>query len=178
MKIIQSEGGPLIGLDRKLVQNWGGAADKRYTDKASRFESDYEVLEDVYPRGAITPHVAKIVGVSGAAPLITMPYETAIVKSGRSSIYLAQVDIAPRNWVFSMIEDYLYTDVKYRKENAVVFSVEDCEFMLFDAAYAAEWIGDDYLSFPLQAGYYEISDATYRDNDKLSLILLKIERLK
>lgn len=175
MKVVQSEGGPLIGFDRKLLHQWGGIAAKRFVEQTSDSESDYFALDEVYPRGAIAPNVARIQGITGAAPLITLPQKTAVIHVNEKTVYLAQLEWAERWWSFSMIEKRVFSEAHYNERDSIVFSVDDCEFMFFDAASAPEMIGDDFLSFPLSAGWYRLSDATYEQDGLAGLILLKIE---
>ena len=44
MKIIESYGGPLIGLNRCDLQHWGGIEDKLFIGDAAAFANDYEAV--------------------------------------------------------------------------------------------------------------------------------------
>ena len=178
MKIIQSEGGPLIGFDREVVHYWSGIAGKRFVGETSPYDNDYEALCDMLKGRKNSPsNIGKFSGLFADGLLIRIPDETTVVEATGGSVYIAQVEAAEADWSFSLIRPSDFNKVEYDKKNKIHFYTKACAYMFFDAAYAAEDIGDDYIGFELEEGHYVFSNGFYRQDELAELILYKIEKL-
>ena len=173
MKVIQSEGGPLIGLEQDLMHHWNGVGGKSFVGSASPFISDYEAIchyLDISGKCSI----AKFPGSPGTGLLMTMPLQTAVIENDRISGYIAQVHYADEDWCFSRVTKTDFEKAEF-KEN-IPFSSRGGKFVFFDAAYPAEHVGDDYIFCEFSRGTYILSAALYYPDSRTHCILYKIER--
>lgn len=178
MKTIQSEGGPLIAIDWMHLHRWAGIAGKSFVGDASSFETDYEAAGDLIDGRTHPPcSVSKITGMGVTGFLISEPYETAILDFDDEAIYLAQIICGDPEWHFDRVQKGYFDKAKYNKEQFVDFSSSAGHYVLFDAAYSSEHIGDDCLIFYLKGGYYVVDSALYEPDDRTNLMLCKIVRV-
>jgi hypothetical protein len=136
MKIIRSAGGPSIMLDRDLMHHWSGVFGKRFVGKQSPFVTDYEAACDL-TNGAGRPpvNIAKLQGIADCGLLIPMPFETAIIESDGTSVYIAQVQYAELDWSFSAISRRDFDKAEFRTRRHLLsykdFHLRSFRFCLF-----------------------------------------------
>jgi Immunity protein 21 len=178
MKIIQSAGGSLIGLNRDHLPCWSGIAGKHFIGEQSPFPTDYEAVIDLTCGIGRPPvDIAKLEGIIGDGLLITMPFETAIIQSDRTFVYMAQVECAEPDWSFSEISRAHFDKAQFWTQDDVHFHTKACTYLFFDSAYPSEMIEDDYLSFEIEEGDYVFSCAYDRADPRVGLYLYRITRL-
>jgi hypothetical protein len=177
MKIIQSAGGSLIGLDRDRVHHWSGIAGKSFIGEQSPFPTDYEAVIDLTCGVGRPPaDIAKLQGIIGDGLLITMPFETAIIQSDGASVYMAQAEYSEADWSFSSLGRADFDKAEFRTKEDVQFHTKSCTYLFFDSAYPADMIEDDYLSFELEQGKYTLSCAYYNPDPETGLYLYRITK--
>jgi len=175
MKVIESLGGPLIGLDRDHMHLWTGTDSKGFIGEQSPFTNDYEAASELINGRRRSPcNVAKINGTVVDGLLITMPLQTAVIAADGNSIYIAQVEFAEENWSFSMVSTSDFDKAVFDPTQDVHFSSEACTYIFFDAAYSGDDIKDDCISFELHEGNHILSSSVYSPHDSLGLILCQI----
>ena len=82
MKIIESYGGPLIGLSRCDVQHWSGIEGKLFIGDASPFSNDYDAIKSaMLDDNKLSGYLAKMTGVTDEGLLINTPVRTLVVAS-------------------------------------------------------------------------------------------------
>lgn len=172
MKVIQSAGGPLIGIERNDARCWRGIFGKDFVGEGSVYNSDYNSLIDA-PKA-----IGKIHGVSSfQAILIAMPYESSIFQLEEDTAYVVQVQYAEPNWSFLDIRADDLRGADFLKHAAVSFTTKACEFVFFDSADQGKDIEDDCLSFMISSGIHELS-FSIQDVDELTrLWLYRIRRV-
>lgn len=177
MKSIQSAGGPLIALDVDQLPSWSGVFGKDFIGKNSRFETDYDAVRYFAHGRHKPPRAVALLGDHSSGPiLIAMPFETAIIEADHHCIYMAQVEYADHNWDFRSVSTHDFEIADFDARDRIFFSCKDCTCKLFDAAYAACDVGDDCLTFEMVAGEYVLSAAEYKPDERIGLILYKIQR--
>ncbi len=173
MKTIQTAGGPLIGLDQDVAHRWCGNFGSGFVGENGIYSSDYDAAGAVSTK--VPPvDVGTVRGEDYNGLLISMPFRTAIVGIEDGSVYIAQVENANMDWSFSKLglNDFLCQNSKGYSE--VKFESPACTYILFDAAYAYEEVGDDCLKFPLREGRFVFSACHYNPDPETSLILYRI----
>lgn len=173
MKIVQSLGGPLIGLDRNNLVRWSGIEKTNFFSNETMFANDYDALISLEPKAV---GVCKMSGEGVECVLITMPLETAVISVSSTCIRIAQVEYAELDWDFARIKPVYFEKADFSRSNNVMFSTRSCEFMFFDATYRGDEIGDDYLSFTLSGGTYHFNDSVFLPDDQTGLLLYEIVR--
>ena len=177
MKVIQSAGGSLIGLDRDHLHLWSGINGKTFIGEHSPFRTDYEAAGHLVDGRSYPPcNIAKITGVAATGLLITMPNQTAVLDLDRDAIYIAQIEYGDADWGFHLLRRSDFDEAIYDSKQDVIFSCKSCTYVFFDAAYTGQEILDDCLTFDLDAGQYLLSSALYEPDDRTGLILSKITK--
>ena len=159
------------------MQLWTGVFGKRFIGEDSPFRTDYEATS--YPDGGHERSrrgIAKIDGSNTSGILINHPNDTAIISLGKVAIYIAQICYSDPGWDFHIIDQSYFDAAKFESRDNVFFSCYSCTYAVFDAAYAGCDVGDDCLTFDLEAGQHVFSTAVYEPNERTKLILCKITR--
>ena len=176
MKIIESAGGPLIGLSRCDLQEWSGIEGKRFIGEAAPFSNDYEAVGSAMFGGRRTVgRVAKIAGSTHEGLLVNLPRRTLVVASDDLSVHLAQIWSSEANWSESMIMSS-YFDQGKKEENVVSIRVKAGGFMLFDSACPSTWLEDDLLFVDLLSGLYMCESAIWQIQGQANLIIIRMKR--
>lgn len=175
MKTIQSEGGPLIGIDRTHLHRWTGIDGKEFIGEASPFATDYEAicsLTDHEPRC-----IFELKDMIASGFLIVEPWETAILDIDQNAIYIAQIICGEPDWTFDQITiEYFENAITHEDENFTFFT-QSCSYILFDSAYPGKDIDNNYLSFDLDSGEYLMSSGFHESDDGTELTLIKIRKI-
>jgi len=165
-KWIESDGGPLILMEKSLSNLWGGHSLTgrvlRITDydRACQIE-DYLGLLDV--------------GDSKALVLNDEPLSTAYWKINSENVIFVrwvyakeESDISDFLTQAPPIDSWIDTGIK------IVFSTED--LVLFDSAYRTNEV-EDVLFFQLSKGEYTAKNLLFKPNNEVSLILHSLSAL-
>lgn len=177
MKTIQSAGGPLIGLDREHLQRWSGVIGKNFLSKDTCFTTDYEAAGSLTNSKDAPPcAVALLNGERNFGILISMPFETAVIEISGQSTYIAQVKYSNADWRFDEKLFEYFRKADFLLKDSVNFSCQMGIYVLFDAAYASQNVGDDFLQFRMDAGNHVLSAAEYTPDGDTGLILYKIQK--
>jgi hypothetical protein len=170
MKIVQSAGGPLIGLELDCLHSWGGVSGRTFVDAGSPLSNDYEAT------AGVTNTIGKLKGASCEGLLIAMPFETAIIESDGNSVYIAQAECAEPDWSFSDVKMADFERADFLASEDVRFRAKGGRYVVFDSAYPASQIGDDCLTFNLSRGSYTMSFSLYDPSPEASLLLYRIRK--
>lgn len=176
MKTIQSNGGPIMGLNRDHLGSWGGVDRMQFMGADPPCENDYEALGAVLSR-ARPVSVLRLQGVTANALLLAMPLETAVIAADGNSAYLAQVHYADPKWSFDMITRNDFERAPYNFDKIVDFTTENGEYVFFDAAWPGNEIRNDCLIVPFDAGRYTLMSALCFPDEETHTILYRISRI-
>ena len=178
MKTIQSEGGPLIGIDCTHLHRWTGIEGKGFIGEASPFATDYDAICSLLDERIHDPCcIFKLKGIIASGFLIVEPWETAILDIDQSAIYIAQIICGDQNWTFDSVKKEYFDDAIYDEDDSFTFFSLSCKYMLFDSSYSGQKVGDDFLYFDLDSGKYSISSEIHESDDGTKLILVKITKI-
>lgn len=172
MKSIISEGGPLIILNRIDVPSWSGVSGKTFVGRSCVGKSDYEATAygvDGFPLPPV--YTAVLEGKESSGLLIIEPRETALVGSNPSAVLIAQAIYAEPDWSYSSIGEELFRRLIKARRNIVKFKCAPGRFQMFDAAYPAERIGDDFVEFELSGGIYVVTSGVYEPDLSTKILL-------
>ena len=173
MKIAKSEGGPFIGISHDQLQHWSGIAGTRFVGERSTYSNDYQAAGTLVDGVSAPPcSIAKLSGLRGDALLLSMPFETAVIEADGRSAFLAQVHYADEDWSFLMLSTMDFKRADY--DEHIPFSSEGGAFVFFDAAYPAEDVGENYVSFDLPRGHYVLSAALYYSDSRTLCTLYRV----
>lgn len=178
MKVICSEGGPLIGISRDYMCQWSGAFGKRFIGHASPSSTDYDALGE-FTDGRVRPilNVTKFPNSITTALLFAIPVETAIIAASTDLVLIAQVEAADEGWLLSDVRSRDLDSANFDATQAFRIELETCTFVIFDSAHKAEDVGDDCLTFQVEPGHYRIMSAIDSHNELAELNILKIKRI-
>ena len=176
MKIIESAGGPLIGLSRCDLQDWSGIEGKRFIGEAAPFSDDYEAVGSAMFGGRrAVGSLSRISGSTHEGLLVNLPLKTLIVASNDQSVHLAQIWSSEINWSTSMITTD-YFDQGKKEEEILIIEVKPGGFVFFDSACPSSWLEDNFLSVDLSAGRYVCESAIWIVKGQAELIIIRMER--
>lgn len=173
MKVAKSDGGPFIVLALNLKHRWSGIAGKRFIGERSPFPNDYEAAGSVVLRKP-PRDIAKLSSEWGDALFLNMPFETTIVEADGRSASIAQVHYADEDWSFSRLSRADFEGVRY--DEHIPFSSDGSGLVIFDAAYPAEDVGDDFVSFELPPGDHVLSAGFYYPDSRTLCTLYKVTK--
>ena len=170
MKMVESLGGPLIGLGRNSINCWAG------TDgDDAPVVSDYEAACNLTDGRSQRPcHVTKIVRNEIEALLITSPLETYLLPAKNVLACICQVIYGEPDWMPSMIDIDEVISSSLQPDESITFTSTSCEYVLFDAAYAGSEIGDNFLSFGIPKGECVLSSFVYAPDELTMIIIISI----
>ena len=177
MKIIESYGGPLIGLNRCDLQHWGGIEDKLFIGDAAAFANDYEAVGlAMLNDRKLAGYLAKINGVRHEGLLINTPLPTLIVASDDRSVYLAQIESSEIGWSRSMITKDHFSLGK-KDDEIIYLNVKDGGWIIFDSSASWDCMGEDFLEVDLKEGVYACESANYKEKGEVELIMIRLEKI-
>jgi len=175
MRVIESNGGPIIGLHREAVSHWLGIDGRGFVDSASQFNNDYEAAcAVVHGRTRPPCNGAILEGPNGHAIVFSRSLETAVIMSDGNAAYLAQVEYSDPDWSFSNIRIEDFDKAVFQHGISEALRLNSGNIVLFDSAYPGGEIGDDSIEFSLNDGIYRVDSALYHPDDSTALILFKI----
>ena len=177
MKIIESYGGPLIGLSRCDVQHWSGIEGKLFIGDASPFSDDYDATKfAMLGDDNLCGYLAKLTGVTCEGLLINTPVRTLVVASDDRSVYLAQIESSETGWSPAMIEKEHF-NLGTKSHDKISINVKNGDFILFDSSAPSDGIEDDFLAVDLNEGLYTCESAIYKVKGEAKLILIRMEKI-
>ena len=178
MKIIMSEGGPLIGLNRHLSASWRGVGGKGFVGPDFKFITDYDAACDPSFSAKSRPrNVNKICGLNGEALLLTPSLETTFIAIDDKKVYMLQLDYGEESWSFQSLKEDILEEIQTDIHNSIKITLEHGTFIIFDSANEVQFLSDDFLEFDIEGGHYMVSEGMYRP-DKLTCVLIyKMEKI-
>lgn len=179
LRWVYSEGGPLLLLDERSLDSWGGVVDRIEGPRREKSYSPGGEPTDYDRACAVSGYLGRIpVGAGEAMVLGDMPMQTTWVSwSSVGGGMLAR-------WMFAESDaDFLrwlqlIPEAIFRPE--FQFSVEGSPLVLFDSAFAGRNVKqrpEEYLSIELEPGTYEIETAVYQPDARTSMVVHRFNRL-
>ncbi len=171
MKLIKSTGGPLMGINRQSLSQWGGVFHSSFFGNGFTFENDYEEMCRDLDR-KISTNLSMLKGLRSEAFLIDLPLPTFIVEAGGTSVYLVQIWSSEQGWSESSITmDDFQTATDWR--GAVEFFCGGGEFLIFDSSCSHEDI-DDHFSLFLERGTYRCESIHQKRKGQAEIVLIRM----
>ena len=170
MKVIQSDGGPLICIHHDNVNLWAGIDSKSFIGEQIVDNNDYEAACKA------SNGVGKISTIYGDAVVIASPYKTALLIFGTEIIYLAQVIYANPEWKFENISLKDFEKILFPEADSVQFQAQAGTYVIFDAALPGNEVAENRLVFNLPRAICKLSCGLYKPDDQTGLIFYEITR--
>lgn len=164
-KWIESDGGPLILLEKSIAENWGGASRNHYG------YSDYD-------RACSVEEYLRVVDIANAKALILNdePFRTA-----GSQLDLETLLIIRWKWASSEkgVVDSLskLPHLNLWTDSDIVMPLRSREVLIFDSAYKLSEV-DDFLVFDLEEGDYLIHTLEFKPTEDIFLLLHLMRKVK
>jgi hypothetical protein len=173
LRWVYSEGGPLILLEERFLDEWGGVIDQIQGSREEKSYSPDGKSTDYDRACSVREYIGRIdVGTGAAIVLGDMPMQTTwISKVPWNGGMLARWMFAKNDAEFS---GWLQTITGKLFHPEFQFFVEQTPLVLFDSGFAGRNIKkrpDEFLLIALKPGTYEISTAVYQPDNQTSMVL-------
>ncbi|NQU24810.1 MAG: hypothetical protein HQ567_26300 [Candidatus Nealsonbacteria bacterium] len=173
MRWISSEGGPLLLLDERSLDRWGGVVDEITGTPNNESWSPGGKCTDYDRACRINEYLGRIpVGDAEALVLGDLPMQTAWIPGGHRD------DGVLVRWMFAESEEEVVDSLRiipggiFRRE--FLFRVEGPKLLLFDSGLAGRNVKsrpEEYLSIELEPGLYQIETAVYEPDEKTCMVV-------
>jgi hypothetical protein len=168
MKWIDSNGGPLLFLEKKLFSIWHGI------DLCKGSQTDYERACGIYDFIGIIP-----VGQGYALVLGDEPMHTAwIPNSDLSGGMIARI-------VYTESEEAVNrmlgkNEIKFQKSitDDIIFEIDSRDLCIFDSSYAFSDTAIDKIEFELSPGKYTVNTFFFEPNSLNKVLIHKLVLMK
>lgn len=168
IKWISSFGGPFIMASRSSAAQWLGI-DGSSALVEDDFSSDYDRAS------AVQDYAAKIQG---------NPYEILVLNQGPEDISWVRYSSSSGlivKWLGAdsdeqVVESLKFVNLGEFQELPIRFDIYENNLFFLDSSQTMSEIGENHIEIALTAGSYRISYLNYSPNDRLSLLLIHIER--
>ena len=167
MKWIQSSGGPLVLIERRLMPIWRGVFGYSEEDRTDTTTSttDYEIACSIkeYIGVIDTPKIKAII-------LGDMPLSTAVWRSRGISFLVRAFYMENGADINAIMNNY----IEYVDKNIIELTkiyIEFGDLIIFDSALSGQSKSFDSLNFPMAAGNYNVITCAYQPNKETSLLI-------
>lgn len=164
MRWIESDGGPIIIMEKRLCAKWGGIDES--SDRS--FSSDYE-------RACSLPDYTGILTISGGQALVLgdEPHRTSIVKNIENQTAILRWCWAPSEQaVIKAVENIEINFIK--KIDTVKLNFDSKEIIMFDSSYHGSSFSNE-IEFLLKPGQYKVHTEIFEPNDETRLQVHRFE---
>lgn len=171
MNLIRFDGGPLLGIDRTSLSQWGGVLHKSFFGNAVASENDYEEMCERLGQRRST-NLSLIKGAAAEAILIDIPLPTIIIEADGSSVQLVQIWSSEQGWSESSLTMDDFRDAADWR-GSVEFFCGGGEFVIFDSSCPHEDI-DEHFSMSLNRGTYRCESCHQKRQGQAEIVLIRM----
>jgi hypothetical protein len=173
LRWVYSEGGPLLLIEERFLDEWGGVIDHIQGPREEKSYSPDGKRTDYDRACAVSEYIGRIdVGTGAALVLGDMPMQTTWISKvpwngGMLARWMfAESDAEFSGWLQTITGELFHPEFK--------FFVEQTPLVLFDSGFAGRNIKkrmNECLLIALEPGSYEISTAIYQPDNQTSMVL-------
>ena len=174
IQAIKSNGGPLICAEREGAKFWLGTSGNSQANEAIQgARTDYERACDVADYVGEIKYSNRVALIFGDMPLETMAWQPIGQPPCILRIYYMDPDANPVD-----ILDGCGTIDLFQPSESMNFSVECGDLIIFDSATPGSLVGDDFVSFEIPPGRYQIHTKRIEPNDRTSMLVHQFIEIK